>query len=69
MGLNDLFFELGKDLVLVLGVLAEAIDQVLGRNAGRLRAGKEESQALVDDAHISVFEVFSANEDCQEVTL
>ena len=57
MGLNDLSVQLVENLLLVLRVLAECEDQVLGRDAARLGASEEESQDFIDDANLAIFEV------------
>lgn len=57
MRLNDYTVELVKDLILILGELAKCKNQVLRRHAARLDAGKEHSEAFVDNSDRSILEV------------
>ena len=66
--LNDHFVELGKNLTLVLGVLAEGKDEVLGGYAGRLRASEEESEHLIYDTFVSILEVVLNQNHRKKVT-
>ena len=58
VGLNDHLVELVQNFLLVLGVLAESKDQVLGGDTRCLRSCKEEGEHFVDNTIVSIFEVF-----------
>lgn len=62
--LDDFGDELVAQALLVLRVLEEGTDQVLTRSGACLGAGKEEGQALVNDATVVVFEVRFGQQSC-----
>ena len=68
MGLDHHLVKFIQDFLLVLWVLAESEDQVLGGDTGCLRTGKEESKNFINDAPSAVFEMFIDQENGQEVT-
>ena len=68
MGLYHHLVKFIQDLLLVLWVLAESKNQVLGSATGCLRACKEEGENFVDDALSAILEMLMGQEHGQEVT-
>ena len=65
--LNDSLVKLVKYPLLILRVLAEGKNEVLGGHAGRLGPREEEGEHFVDNAIISVLEVLLDQKNGQEV--
>ena len=66
---DDPLLELLAKALLVLRVLDEGQDKVLGRGSACLRACKEEGQAFVNDTLVIVFEVRLSQQDGQKVSI